>query len=491
MAGRIWLDVEDIFEYASFNARLTGIQRVEFELCRALVALDQSGDAIGFIRHDARAGSFKTVSWPSVLAVAGRLGSRAPVEPSREAAIREPGTVRRHLKRTVFSLSPQLRQPLISYLVEQRQAARTFAKLLRACAVGLARLPRSGRAEAAAETPSFADAARPGDVILVLGAVWYHPDYARLVRSACDAHGLRFAALVHDLIPLRRPEWCDQGHVRLFRDWFASIVGLADPVLSISRASARDIESYAADHRLTLASGVRVIPMGSGFSDADERREPGAAASRVLPAAGTYALIVSTLEVRKNHLLLFRVWRRLLDELPREQVPKLVFAGRIGWMVADLMGQLRNCDFLDGHVVLVENPTDAELEKLYRGCLCTLFPSFHEGWGLPVTEKSRVRQAVHHRQHDVAARGRRGAGAVFRPRQRDAGLRGDPRRPRRSGRLGGLERAHRARVSPGLLARNGVGGDERPPDRVRSLPGQAACRSASSGRRLRQSVAVS
>jgi glycosyltransferase involved in cell wall biosynthesis len=36
--------------------------------------------------------------------------------------------------------------------------------------------------------------------------------------------------------------------------------------------------------------------------------------------------------------------------------------------------------------VLIENPTDAEVSALYQGCLFTLFPSFYEGWGLPVTE---------------------------------------------------------------------------------------------------------
>lgn len=37
-------------------------------------------------------------------------------------------------------------------------------------------------------------------------------------------------------------------------------------------------------------------------------------------------------------------------------------------------------------MLLFEDPTDSELESLYRGCLFTLFPSLYEGWGLPVTE---------------------------------------------------------------------------------------------------------
>jgi glycosyltransferase involved in cell wall biosynthesis len=101
---------------------------------------------------------------------------------------------------------------------------------------------------------------------------------------------------------------------------------------------------------------------------------------------GTYALVVSTIEPRKNHMLLFRVWRRLLADLPRDRVPTLVWAGRVGWMVGDLMQQLTNAEWLDDKIRLVEDPTDAEIEALYRGSLFTLFPSFVEGWGLPVTE---------------------------------------------------------------------------------------------------------
>jgi glycosyltransferase involved in cell wall biosynthesis len=85
-------------------------------------------------------------------------------------------------------------------------------------------------------------------------------------------------------------------------------------------------------------------------------------------------------------MLLFRVWQRLLRELPAEHVPTLVFAGHIGWMVADLIAQLDNCAWLDGKIVLCDQPSDAELEALYRGCRFTLFPSLYEGWGLPVTE---------------------------------------------------------------------------------------------------------
>ena len=102
-------------------------------------------------------------------------------------------------------------------------------------------------------------------------------------------------------------------------------------------------------------------------------------------------LFVSTMEARKNHALLFRVWSKLLDAVAEgtraaDSVPDLVFAGRIGWLVADLLAQLDNTKWLGGRIKFVADPDDAELRALYAGCLFTVFPSWHEGWGLPVTE---------------------------------------------------------------------------------------------------------
>ena len=142
------------------------------------------------------------------------------------------------------------------------------------------------------------------------------------------------------------------------------------------------LSRHAAQRGIALPGPVTPIPIGTGFAAPPQAAPPAAD----LPAPGTYALIVSTIEARKNHALLFRVWRRLLDEMPPDAVPTLVFAGRIGWLVNDLLQQIENTSFLNGRVVIIEDPSDADLAALYGGCLFTLFPSFYEGWGLPVTE---------------------------------------------------------------------------------------------------------
>ena len=400
MPGRLWIDVEDLFEYARSHARPSGIQRLAFEIYRALQARHGADGQIRFVRHAPVSNGFRVVSWSELSKLFAALtnGDAPSVQIAEPALRRGPG---RQLARTLVHRVPTaLRPDVIDLLVAASGAVQATGRLLRTAARGVAGAPAllSRRAasikvnghmaaEAALEGSdrlAFAAAVRPGDVILVLGAPWSHPDYAGLIRSHCEKHGVRVAMLVYDLIPLRRPEWFQSGLVPLFRAWIDTMLPLCDHVFAISRATAADLEAYAAQRGIALPGPVSPLPIGTGLPAVTAPR--GDMSGRALPPPGSYALIVATIEVRKNHLLLFRVWRRLLEELPAEQVPTLVFAGRIGWLVDDLLRQIANTANLGGKLVIVESPTDRELAELYDGCLFTLFPSFYEGWGLPVTE---------------------------------------------------------------------------------------------------------
>jgi glycosyltransferase involved in cell wall biosynthesis len=388
-AATIWIDVEDLFQYALANRRPSGIQRLAFEILQALQTQHGHTGLVRFLRHDPARNSFRDVAWPAVAAAYDEL-SQSPPDPE---SLVPSGTLvnppaRQFARRILYRFPEATREAARDALTAQRRAVRAWAHLLRLLLkVSARRSPPNDRGDVRSEpdqrSAPFATHAAPGDVLLALGGFWWHPDYASLIRIHCQRYGLRFAVMVYDLVPLRHPEWCEHGLIRLFRAWFESSLPLADHVFAISRATAADAEAYAREHRLTLATPVLPIPIGTGFSVVPKAT---ATARRQLPAPGTYALIVGTIEARKNHMLAFRVWQRLLQELPSEQVPALVFAGRIGWLVQDLMQQIANTGHLLGRLIVIQSPTDAELNTLYQGCLFTLCPSYFEGWGLPVTE---------------------------------------------------------------------------------------------------------
>ncbi|MBO1074974.1 glycosyltransferase family 4 protein [Roseomonas marmotae] len=382
-----WIDVEDLFEYALVNRRPSGIQRLSFELYRALVALRPQ--EIAFCRHDRLRDTLRTVSWAEVESLfAGLTGHGQASGASVREAPRPVGQAGR-VRRIASRLPADIRVPLGEAVRAQMCALRAGLRAGRGVWQAGRRLRRPPpqahpQAGAAVAGQDLVEAARPGDMLLVLGSPWFRTDYADLLQRMRQRTGLGVAMLVYDLIPLIRPEFCDAGLVRTFRAWFTSTMPQVDRFMAISRATARDLERYAQAAGITLAHPVAVLPIGTGFGEAASVAP--VASPRVAALPPHYVLLVSTIEARKNHLLAFRAWRRLVDQLPAEQMPTLVFAGRVGWMVMDLMQQLENCGWLGGKVVLIEDPSDEELAALYAGCQFTLFPSHYEGWGLPVTE---------------------------------------------------------------------------------------------------------
>jgi hypothetical protein len=112
----------------------------------------------------------------------------------------------------------------------------------------------------------------------------------------------------------------------------------------------------------------------------------GRQSSLIDPAEGPFVLCVCTIEIRKNHLYLLRIWRELMRKHGKGNIPKLILVGRRGWRVDDFFSQLEGTNYLDNHVQVLHDLSDAELQALYQNCLFTVFPSFCEGWGLPVGE---------------------------------------------------------------------------------------------------------
>ncbi len=415
----IWFDVEGLVHYfRSGNKRISGIQRLSFEIFRGAKALEDAPE-IRFIRHGARPPSLLPVEWSDLVADFGSdevhsapaSSAPCPTSPVVNGAALEPADEpaperswpRRVARRAADRLPPEVRRPLVLASVMQVQVVGALAAFGVNLAIQPARRAYAGSRTLASDlawrarrrshtlrpgTESFEDLAQPGDTLLVLGAPWNRERYSDIARWLRDERRLRFGVLVHDLVPIRHPEWCYRGVPRAFREWYSDVLPFCDVVFANSRHTARDVEAYARESGIVLNGPVQTLPIGTGFGAGSDAPEP---VPGRLPEPGSYVLFVSTLEARKNHALAVRIWSLLLNEVaagrrPPESVPDLVFAGRIGWLVADLLAQLNNTEWLGGRVRFVRDPTDAELRALYAGSLFTLFPSLHEGWGLPVTE---------------------------------------------------------------------------------------------------------
>ena len=394
----LWVDIEDLLAHFYAARRPSGIQRLSYEIYRELGRCAAMGEPVRFVRHMPNGADLEEIHWPDVEARVERaFGLDADVDPTDSIAL--PGAPiperaprpRSRLRRWGRRLPMDLRAPLAGLVnaqcaafAAQRDAGRALRDLLRGLrrwlglggGGALGAISTSSAPTGGGERAGKAAIPAPGDVFLALGASWQGGYYPTLVDGLKQRFGVRFAFMVYDLIPILWPEFVMARIREPYRAWLTPMLRAADIVFTISDTTTSDVLDFASQSGIAVPQ-TRIVPIGVTFPDRAIR-------PTLLPKP--YVLIVSTIEIRKNHALIFKVWRRLMAALPLEQVPTLVFAGRIGWQTVDLLAQIENTNHLDGLLRVIEAPNDHDLAALYQNCLFTVFPSFYEGWGLPVTE---------------------------------------------------------------------------------------------------------
>jgi glycosyltransferase involved in cell wall biosynthesis len=223
---------------------------------------------------------------------------------------------------------------------------------------------------------------RARDIFLTLGAFWGVRGMGRLLQQLKNS-GVILGVFVHDMLPMTAPEYFEARAIRVHIKGVTEALTFADFIFTTSEYNKKALAEYVAARKFN-ALPVHLAPLGHELSLSAETE------SIISPTVAgmfgkEYVLCVGTIEARKNPTYLFNIWQAMVRS-GRRKIPYLVFVGRKGWLVRDFMDQLIACNNLGGRIVILEDVTDVELDLLYRKCILTAFPSFVEGWGLPVGE---------------------------------------------------------------------------------------------------------
>jgi glycosyltransferase involved in cell wall biosynthesis len=217
------------------------------------------------------------------------------------------------------------------------------------------------------------------DIILSAGCDWSNKDPTALAALRSQT-GFRLVVMCYDLIPIVFPQFYAHRDVEVFKYYLHAAVSFVDRFICISQRTAADLAQFAAAqgrHDLD----IRTARLGVDAVRSGRERLP----ASLLPSR--YVLFVSTIEPRKNHALLLRVWRRLVaGEQGGTAGFKLVFAGRPGWMTEEIITSLSQDPVFKRDVVHIISPSDAVLQRLYAQAAFSVYPSHYEGFGLPVVE---------------------------------------------------------------------------------------------------------
>ncbi len=226
-----------------------------------------------------------------------------------------------------------------------------------------------------------------GAVLLNLGTSWSERNYFLDVRIAREETRIAYVPMVYDCIPMFAPQWFPTALARDYRAWMNGLFEAADGLIAISHATRSDLLRIADDLGSMIASNsIGVVTMDGDFTRADRPPSGDERLAAWKLAPNDYVLMVSTIEPRKNHVGAFEAWLDLIANYGPTRIPTLVCVGGSGWLNDAVHDKLRRHRALRNKVLLLSGIADADLDLLYRCALFTLYPSFYEGWGLPVTE---------------------------------------------------------------------------------------------------------
>lgn len=219
----------------------------------------------------------------------------------------------------------------------------------------------------------------PGSIFYDIDAVWGSQPHRAWLYPALKKQGLQIVTFVHDIIPITDPQYCYPNTVCQFMNYAGAVLKHADAIFVSTQATLQEIRNLQKQLK-SPEIPLYITGLGADFSDPAH----GTVADDVVQKLKDhpYVLLVSTLEPRKNHALLLDAF----DQGLYDEGLCLVFAGRFGWGVDDLKQRLQSHPQFGRQLFHFSGLNDATINHLYRHAFLTAYPSFNEGFGLPIIE---------------------------------------------------------------------------------------------------------
>ena len=185
--------------------------------------------------------------------------------------------------------------------------------------------------------------------------------------------------MAYDAVPIVLPETTAPGMPGAFT-FHSQIWSRSNKVLAISDSTAREVSALFSGKACSGANVPQVVSIPLPVCPPSEQiSEKVVWPHRPDPTV----LVVGTHEPRKNHLrILFAA-----EELWRKgEKFHLAFIGSRGWRAEDFWEKFDDLSDLGYAIEHFHGVTDSELCRAYADACCLLFPSIHEGFGLPIAE---------------------------------------------------------------------------------------------------------
>jgi glycosyltransferase involved in cell wall biosynthesis len=216
-----------------------------------------------------------------------------------------------------------------------------------------------------------------------------HPDLLHVQYTAPLRCPVPVVVSVHDVSFLEHPEFFPRYRGLQLRLTVRRTVRSAAKILTTS-----DFSSAAIQRAYGVSpDDVAVVPIAAAPEFRPEHIDnalDGVRTQFQLPSP--FILSVGDLQPRKNQIGLIKAFAELVKSFPQLR-HRLVLAGKETWLGAKVREAAKESGVGD-RIRFLGYVTDQDLLHLYNACDLFVFPSFYEGFGLPILEAMACGRAV-------------------------------------------------------------------------------------------------
>lgn len=222
----------------------------------------------------------------------------------------------------------------------------------------------------------------PLDARALRGAQIFHSSFYRLPDSTLEVPGLKRFLSVCDLINIQQPALSSDGGAYLKS--ILSTLRREDFAIAISHCTKDDLCDYRRDLDPDRISVVH-LAASPAFHPVSEEHRLREVRKRHGLGDRPFFLSVCTLDKRKNLEGLVQAFGRWLRQ-EKDAHTDLVLCGSLGESATAVRNRVREEGIDENRVKVLGYVPDSDLAPLYSAALAFVYPSFYEGFGLPVVE---------------------------------------------------------------------------------------------------------
>lgn len=190
---------------------------------------------------------------------------------------------------------------------------------------------------------------------------------------------LDYCVFMHDLIIIYYSEYFLPVNQREQINWMKHLLTLKPKIISNSNETKKYLQRFTEEHDRECGD---IVTAHIGVEPCFLNHPP----HSVSAPKKNYFVVIATIEPRKNHILLLNIWRDMAQQHSLEPMPEIYLVGKRGWENENVIDMVERCKPIDGLVHEASNLSDNELTTLLLGARALLYPTFAEGWGMPVVE---------------------------------------------------------------------------------------------------------